>query len=232
MHEPGSRRDPVPRCAALPGTAACSRSWRWELAARRAQVAGRQWCPFTGLRSRSPRRLPGGAGSSQTLLSPARRLPRASGGPGSKGTPTGARCGSKLPCGAPASGRRGRALGSAGPGLGRGWSHQTATPGGWRGGVGGGELEWEERLPRPPASPTFHSGFTLARGRGEGAYSASIPVGQIKIIIINTSNPSLYCLCHIRATSIAVCPHQTSQGRRATAESWRHLLLPMVLLNP
>lgn len=156
-------------------------------------MAGRQWCPFTGLGSRSPRRLPGGAGSSQTLLSPARRLPRASGGPGSKGTPTGARCGLKLPCGAPASGRRGRAPGSAEPCLGRGWPHQTATPGGWRGGVGGGVLEWEERTgsPRPPASPTFHSGFTLARGRGEGAYSASIPVDHQKIIIINAT--TLHC---------------------------------------
>lgn len=57
------------------------------LAARRTPVAGRQWCPFTGLRSRSPRRLPGGAGSGQTLLSPARpRLPRAPGGLGSAGS--------------------------------------------------------------------------------------------------------------------------------------------------
>lgn len=66
---------------------------------------GRQCCPFTGLRSLRPRRLPGGAGSSQTPLSPGGCL---SAGPGGLRLTSEGRRG--------AGGLTGREGGGAGPG--------------------------------------------------------------------------------------------------------------------
>lgn len=82
VDEPGSQRDPVRRCSALPGPAAWSRSWRRVLAAWGAQVAGETMVPIHGARHPPPpppprgRRLQPDAAPARLTLSAGLARPR------------------------------------------------------------------------------------------------------------------------------------------------------------
>lgn len=82
VDEPGSQRDPVRRCSALPGPAAWSRSWRRVLAAWGAQVAGETMVPIHGARHPPPpppprgRRLQPDAAPARLTLSARLARPR------------------------------------------------------------------------------------------------------------------------------------------------------------
>lgn len=194
-------RDARPCRGQQRGAGAGARSWQ----PGEPKWRGRQWCPFTGLGSLRPLRLPGGASSGQTPLSPGGGL---SAGLASRRVTSEGRPG--------AEGLTGRGSGGAGPGRRpvvravlnslQGSSLGTVRAPGTRGTpawVGAGRMEercWERGAlsgRREQASPPHvpHTPLVLwvlpSPGGGEG-----VPTHHLYTCYSfknNTSNPSLHC---------------------------------------